>query len=194
MYDKYHTYQIKDDLPKSSKNYSYIILAACVLIFILYNLIGINLSMFMLEGNYVLSRPWTFITYQFLHGNFNHLIFNMIFMFFFAPALEERVGSNKFLSIYIISGIVAGIGHILTSVHPVVGASGSLFGIFACLAMIAPHIKIYVYFIPMKITHAVILFAFMDIIMLGSNDPIARVAHLSGLLVGLIYGTYLKNS
>jgi len=171
--------------------YSQAILLACVTsfflqIFPLYN------EMFALYPAHVIARPWTLVTYMFLHGSFAHLLFNMLFLFFFGPRLESLVGSKTFLGIYLGSGVIAGIGHVLTSSSPVVGASGALYGIFGCLAIIAPYIVVFVYFIPMKITHAVILFAIMDFLLMGSGDMIAHAAHLSGLLVGLVYGMRLK--
>ncbi len=174
------------------QNYSIIILVACIVSFILQFIIPSYLDMFILNPDTVLSRPWTLVTYLFLHGSPGHLFFNMLFLFFFAPELERRVGSKTFLTIYLLSGIVAGTGHLLTSENPVVGASGALFGVFACLAIIAPHIKAYIYFIPMKITYAVILFAAMDILLIGADDMVARTAHLSGLFVGIVYGMRLK--
>lgn len=178
-----------------SKNYSYIILMICVSIFILYNIFGFDLSLLALQRNYILSRPWTLISYQFLHISFNHLLFNMLFLYFFGPSFENIVGSNKFLLIYLTSGIIAGLGHILTSFHPVIGASGSLFGIFACLAIMAPFLKVYLFFfIPMKIAHVLILFILIDFIMIGANDHIARIAHLSGAFAGLAWGFQLKKT
>lgn len=179
-------------MPAVQQNYSTIILVACIVSFILQSIIPSYLGVLILSPDTVLSRPWTLVTYLFLHGGFGHLFFNMLFLFFFAPELERRVGSKMFLTIYLLSGIVAGIGHLLTSENPVVGASGALFGVFACLAIIAPHIRAYIYFIPMKITHAVILFAAMDILFIGAGDMVARTAHLSGLFVGIVYGMKLK--
>jgi len=174
-------------------SYSQAILMMCVVsfflqIFPLYN------EMFALYPTHVIARPWTLVTYIFLHGSFAHLLFNMLFLFFFGPRLESLVGSKTFLEIYLGSGVIAGIGHVLTSSSPVVGASGALYGIFGCLAIIAPYIIVFVYFIPMKITHAVILFAIMDFLLMGSGDMIAHAAHLSGLLVGIVYGIKLKRS
>ena len=179
-------------MPAVQQDYSIIILVACIVSFILQLILPVYSEVFILYPDHFFSRPWTLVTYLFLHGSLGHLFFNMLFLFFFAPELERRVGSKMFLMIYLLSGIVAGIGHLLTSENPVVGASGALFGVFACLAIIAPHIRAYIYFIPMKITHAVILFAVMDILFIGAGDMVARTAHLSGLFVGIIYGMKLK--
>ena len=50
-------------------------------------------------------RPWTLITYMFLHGDFSHLFFNMIGVFFFGPRLEAQLGGRRFLTLYFLSGL-----------------------------------------------------------------------------------------
>jgi hypothetical protein len=141
----------------------------------------------------VSQRPWTLITYMFLHDSFPHLFFNGLFLFFFGPELERRIGTQKFLFVFFTSGILAAIGHMLTSNAPIIGASGALYGVFAALAILAPYLRIYLFFIPMQITHALVLFAIFDFLMIGSNDAIAHIAHLSGLIVGLVMGYHLKS-
>ncbi|MHC1584282.1 MAG: rhomboid family intramembrane serine protease [Methanosarcinales archaeon] len=155
-------------------------------------------NMFVLSRSVVFVRPWTLVTYMFVHAGFTHLFFNGMFMFFFGPELERRIGSSRFLLIFFLSGVLAAVGHMLFTSSPpdvdLVGASGALYGVFAALAMIAPHIRIYVYFIPMQITHALILFALVDFFMMESGDAIAHIAHLSGLVVGLVAGYHLRRS
>jgi membrane associated rhomboid family serine protease len=185
-------------------NYSLTILVIAILSFFLQFIIGYNLynSYFALSPSDMLNQPLKFsmnlITHIFLHANGIHILFNMIFLFFFGPELERRIGGKKFLEVFFLSGIIAGIGYtlwslfIMNSPAPAVGASGALFGIFACLAILAPDIQVYIYFIPMKITYALIFFALFDLIFIGSGDPIARSAHLSGVLAGLIMGKHMK--
>jgi membrane associated rhomboid family serine protease len=120
-------------------------------------------------------------------------------LFFFGPELERRVGGKKFLLIYFISGLVAALGYSFWTLfegtnQPAIGASGALMGIFACLAILAPDITVYVYFIPMKITYALIFFALLDLFLSSSGDLIAHSAHLSGVVAGLVIGKYLKNT
>lgn len=117
-------------------------------------------------------------------------------LFFFGPELERRAGKNIFLNVFFASGIVAAIGYSLTSSsgYPVIGASGAIMGVFAALAIIAPDIKVYVYFVPMKITYALVLFALLDFALLGANDMVAHTAHLSGLVVGVLMGVRIKRS
>jgi membrane associated rhomboid family serine protease len=176
--------------------YSGLILLACIVVFLIsiifpafvYNYLALN-------PDYVMQRPWTLITYMFVHANFNHIFWNMLFLFFFGMELERRVGENKFLQIYILSGIVAALGQMMISSGSMVGASGALFGVMGCLAIIAPEIRILLFFvIPMSIRGAVVLFALIDFLTLGSADNIAHMAHIVGLLVGLAYGQAMRRS
>jgi len=144
------------------------------------------------------ERPWTIVTYMFVHFSFDHLLWNMLFLFFFGPTLEDRIGEKMFVGIYLLSGIVAAIGQILVlsgidSFIPMVGASGALFGILGCLAIIAPEIRVLLFFvIPLSIRWAVVLFALIDFLSLSSMDNIAHMAHIAGLFVGLAFGYKLK--
>ena len=141
------------------------------------------------------------ITHMFLHAGAMHLLFNMMFLYFIGTELERRIGAKQFITVFFTSGIVAGIGYSIWSLFIIgppyasaVGASGALFGVFAALAILAPHIKLYMFFIPVpiKITHALILFALFDLLFIGSGDTIARSAHLSGAVAGVFIGKYLK--
>lgn len=170
--------------------YSGLILLACIVVFFIsiifpnfvYNYLALN-------PDYVMQRPWTLITHMFVHADFNHLFWNMFFLFFFGMELERRVGEKKFLQIFIFSGIVAAFGQMMISGGSMVGASGALFGVMGCLAIIAPEIRILLFFvIPVSIRGAVVLFALIDFLTLGSADNIAHMAHIVGLLVGLAYG------
>ncbi len=141
---------------------------------------------------------------MFLHNGGFHLLFNMIFLYFFGPELERRIGGKKFLTVYFISGIAGGIGYVLWSLFiyfmfnslpsPAVGASGALFGIFGCLAILAPEIRVYAFFIPvpMKLTQALVFFTLLDIIFVIAGDPIALSAHISGAAAGLVMGWRIK--
>ncbi|WP_340818598.1 rhomboid family intramembrane serine protease [Methanolobus sp. WCC4] len=180
---------------KSSPSMAIIYL--CIFSFILQIVIPGYQELFQMVPAFILSHPWTLLTHMFIHADFTHIFFNMLVLFFFGPELERRAGKNIFLNVYLTAGLVAAIAYSLTTDNPfipVVGASGAIMGIFAALAIIAPDIKVYVYFIPMQITHALILFAIVDFVLLGSNDMIAHTAHLSGILVGLLMGSRIKRA
>ncbi|MDF1557250.1 MAG: rhomboid family intramembrane serine protease [ANME-2 cluster archaeon] len=178
-----------------SRNYSLYIIMVCVVVYLLQLIFWPEFdNLFMLTPSEVASKPWTLFTYMFLHSKFRvfHILFNMLVLFFFGPILERKIGSYRFLSVYFGAGLLSALGHMVFSGSPVLGASGAIYGIFACLAVLEPEIRVYVYFIPMKIAQALVLFALIDILMMGSNDMIAHAAHLSGLVFGLYMGLKLK--
>jgi membrane associated rhomboid family serine protease len=202
-----------------SGNCSYLLLVLMAVSFLLQLLIpgGLITSgipnayerLLWLNSQLVIERPWTLVTHIFLHGGFMHFLFNMLVFFFFAPTLERKIGSVKFLLIFFLSGIFAGIGWSLTfspneyqlllldqNFFGSVGASGAICGIIATLAVLMPKLKVYIFPIPipLDIWIVVILFAVYDFLMVGSGDSVAHTAHLSGLFFGLFAGMYLKRS
>lgn len=179
--------RLPSGLPVSSSG---LILLACIIVFFLSIILpGFVYNFLALNPDYVMQRPWTLLTYMFVHANFNHLFWNMVVLFFFGMDLERRAGEKKFLQIYIISGIVAALGQMMVSDGSMVGASGALYGVMGCLAIIAPEIRVLLFFvIPLSIRSAIVLFALIDFLTLGSADNIAHMAHIVGLLVGLAYG------
>src|SRR5881275_2107763 len=52
-----------------------------------------------------LARPWTFVTYTFIHANFLHLAFNLLALFMFGPPVEERMGGRAFVTYYLLCGL-----------------------------------------------------------------------------------------
>jgi membrane associated rhomboid family serine protease len=182
------------------------ILGICFIVFLLSLVVpGFVYGYLALNPAHLLGRPWTLITHMFVHANFDHLFWNMLFLFFFGTDLEHRVGERKFLEIYFVSGIVAAMGQILlplgissvlgmaAPIGILMGASGALYGVMGCLAIIAPEIRILLFFvIPMRIQLAVLLFALIDFLMLGAADNIAHAAHLTGLVVGLAFGYSMR--
>lgn len=178
------------------------IIALCTLSFFLEVVPGIGyiyIDAFQFDPNYLVTRPWTLVTYIFLHTGLLHLLFNMLVLYFFGTALEKRVGNRQLLAIFFTAGILSAIGYTFLSRPifnispvPMVGASGAIYGVFAALTMLEPDIRVYVYFVPMKLKYALVLFALLDFLMVNSSDMIAHTAHLSGLFVGLYMGLRIK--
>ena len=146
---------------------------------------------------------WTFLTSMFMHGNFFHLFVNMLSLFFVGSLVEKILGQKRYLSFYLIAGLVAGLFFVLLSLaFPsdlnayAVGASGALFGLVGLLVLLTPNLPVYVMFIPIPIKMkyaAPGLLIVLWIISATTNLGIGNTAHLGGLIAGLIYGLYLKN-
>jgi len=175
-------------------------------------LIGINVALYMLGylpgtgqllNNFVLVpgaeflvRPWTLVTYAFLHGGFMHLLFNMIGLFFFGPRLEDRLGSRSFLQLYAWGVIGGAVFHFLplilgSAVPPVIGASGAIYGIVICFAMLWPRERIYLWMVvpvPAWLLASVLVFgALFAGITAQSGSNVAHLAHFGGALCAGVY-------
>jgi membrane associated rhomboid family serine protease len=124
---------------------------------------------------------------MFAHGSFEHILFNMFALFMFGLILEQRLGTNKFIFLYLLAGLIGAIGFMLFN-HPdarALGASGAIYGIFGALAYLVPNMRVYIYLVPVPMWIAGILYAVISIFGIGGSDGIAHSAHLLGLVGGL---------
>jgi len=173
------------------KWYALKLVAICVVIFIVQNIFENLMDEFSLDSAEILSRPWTIVTYIFLHGSFEHLFYNMFALGLFGLALENVIGSKKFLLVFFVSGIAAGIGSILFYTASI-GASGAIYGVMGALAVLRPRMTVYFY-APVPMALAVVFWAAGDLLGLFiPTDLTAHAAHLFGLIFGLVYGIYLR--
>lgn len=146
--------------------------------------------------------PWQLITYQFMHGSFSHILFNMFSLWMFGIEIENYWGSKKFLYFYLLSGVVAGFCHMIISpllggsAAPTIGASGAVYGVLAAFALLFPNRLIFLYFfIPIKAKYLVTFLIVMEFMLIDSaSSGIAHLAHLGGALTGLIFILADKNT
>lgn len=139
----------------------------------------------------VLVAPWTLITYMFAHGNFWHLFWNMLALFFFGPPLEQRWGSSEFLKYYFICGLGgAALSFLFAFNSPIIGASAAVYGVMLAFALNWPDAPIYIWgILPVKAKYLVgVLAVFSIMSMINPNGGnIAHAAHLGGFVAGFIY-------
>lgn len=159
-------------------------------------------------GEYLLL-PWRpelyqFFTYQFLHADWEHLIFNMWFLFIFGNALEDRLGSIGYLAFYLAGGVFAGVGYALTQDVAMLGASGAIAAVTGAFLALFPatriHLLIWVLVIFTFEVPAVLMIGFsigkdllFQVLAASGREVgnVAYLAHLSGNLFGFVVGTTL---
>jgi membrane associated rhomboid family serine protease len=140
---------------------------------------------------------WQLLTYMFLHGSTWHLLLNMVGLWMFGSDIESRLGARRFVGLYFLSGVGAGLCYAATSwgaraVAPMLGASGALFGVLISFAMLFPD-RLVMLMLPFPLTvkakHAVLGFAFLEILSVisAARDNVAHFAHLGGLAFGYVY-------
>ncbi|HUL02030.1 MAG TPA: rhomboid family intramembrane serine protease [Gemmatimonadales bacterium] len=141
------------------------------------------------------SRPWTVVTYMFLHAGVFHLAFNMLALYFFGPRLEVRLGTAHFFGLYFVSGLVGALASLTTPTAAIVGASAAIFGVMLGYARYWPTDLIFVWgIVPIPARWFVIgmtalsLFAGFG----GMQAGVAHFAHLGGFLGGWLYLKWLE--
>lgn len=139
----------------------------------------------------ILLRPWTVISYMFAHGNFWHIFFNMIVLFFFGPPLEARWGSREFVKFYFICGMGgAALSFVFAFHSPIIGASAAAYGVMLAFAMNWPDSQIYIWgILPVKAKYLVAVLAVFSVMSMmgGGGGNIAHAAHLGGFAAGFLY-------
>lgn len=144
----------------------------------------------------------TLITYAFLHGDWMHLIGNMLFLWVFGDNVEDAMGHVRYLVFYLACAAGAGLAYALTSYGsdvPLIGASGATAGIIAAYLMLHPHVKIWVLAlgrIPLRLSArwvlgAWILLQFYNVVV-NQDSNVAWSAHIGGLITGAILVLVLR--
>ncbi len=143
---------------------------------------------------------WQVFTYAFLHGGIIHLLFNLFTLWMFGCEVERILGSREFLLFYLISGVGAGLCHLLFNAHssvPVIGASGAIYAVLVAFALLFPDrvITLLLFFVlpvQLKAKHMVAIFVAISLFtgiesnIFGSRDGVAHLAHLGGALTGFL--------
>lgn len=152
-------------------------------------------------GPQVFILFYQFVTYQFLHGGIIHILINMIVLWFFGRELESRLGSRRFLVLYLAGGVFGGMLFMFFSALsgsqiPVIGASGAVFSVVIYFAMVWPERTVNLFLIPfivpMKVKHMALLFVGLDLFngLFNTTSGKAHFCHLGGALFGFLYYRY----
>ncbi len=147
---------------------------------------------------------WQLLTFQFMHAGWMHILFNSLAIYFFGRTVETALGSQRFLSIYLVSGIIGGLVQMVFAMImpsfdlPVVGASAGASGLVAAFAVInwTEPFTLILYFIPVTMRGRTLLWVSIAIAVLGIlnvSSNVANAAHLGGVLAGFFYGRQMVN-
>lgn len=144
---------------------------------------------------------WQLITYQFMHGGFSHIFFNMLMLWMFGMEIENYWGSKKFLIYYLLCGVVAGlfqlfINPLLVDTPAVtIGASGAVYGVLIAFALMFPDRYIFLYFlVPIKAKYLIGFLIVLEFMLVDSaQSNVAHLAHLGGALAGFLFIMFDKS-
>ncbi len=144
----------------------------------------------------LIIKPWTLITYMFLHENFLHILFNLLWLYWFGRVFIQYLGSRKLTGVYILGGLAGAALYILSyNIFPAfrealdmsyaLGASAAVMAIAVAIAFHVPDYRFHLIFIgPVKIIYIVLFFILTDILTIASYNPGGHIAHLGGAFLG----------
>ncbi|RLD32616.1 MAG: rhomboid family intramembrane serine protease [Bacteroidetes bacterium] len=151
------------------------------------------------------SKPWTIITYMFLHEGFFHILFNIVMLYFGGILFTEYLGEKRLLWTYLAGGIVGALFYLFSfnifpvfaqvkSVSVALGASASVLAIIVATAIYVPDYTVHLMlFGRVKLKYVAIAFVAIDLLSIPAGNPGGHIAHLGGAFWGFIYALSLKN-
>jgi len=137
---------------------------------------------------------WQLFTFQFMHGGFGHIFFNMLMLWMFGMEIENIMGSQKFLIFYLAAGVGGGLVQAFISPlfvgggAPTIGASAGVFGVMLAFAMYFPDRPIYLYFLfPIKAKYLIGFMVIIEFFSVGNQTMVAHLAHVGGIITAFAF-------
>jgi len=150
------------------------------------------------------EKPWTLITYFFFHEGLFHVVFNMLFLWWFGQIIHEFIGNRRLIALYILGGLAGGIFFILMyNVIPqfsplvrsnvLLGASGSVYAIVIGAATLSPNYQFNLILLgPVKIIYIALFYVLISFFEIAGSNPGGNLAHLGGSIMGYLFITQLR--
>ena len=152
-----------------------------------------------------LFRPWTIVTYMFMHADIWHILFNLLWLYWFGQIFLQYLDQKKLLTVYILGGFAGALLYTLVyNIFPafelerfgstMVGASAAIMAVVIAIATIVPNYTINLMFLgPVKLKYIALVSIAIDLISIQSSNAGGHISHIGGALFGYIYGIrYLK--
>ncbi|MGM0530605.1 MAG: rhomboid family intramembrane serine protease [Bacteroidota bacterium] len=147
----------------------------------------------------LVTRPWTLLTYMFLHEGFFHIVFNLLWLYVFGRIFLMYLNEKKLLSVYLVGGFAGAALYILSfNIFPAfqdavshsfaLGASASVMAIVIAISVYVPNFSINLLLLgPVKLQYIAIFTIALDVLSIPSSNSGGHIAHLGGALFGYLY-------
>jgi membrane associated rhomboid family serine protease len=152
----------------------------------------------------LMIRPWTLVTYMFLHTSFWHILFNMLWLYWFGRIFTQYLSQRQLLATYLLGGLAGGLLYIMAfNILPVfgeslpmaraLGASASVMAIVASISLYVPNYAInLIFFGRVKIFYLALALFILDFFMIRHGNAGGHIAHIGGAIYGFFFTYYLK--
>ena len=153
----------------------------------------------------LLTRPWTIITYAFLHYDFLHILFNMLWLYWFGKIFLEFLNQKQLLSVYLLGGISGAALYVLAyNIFPVfsvavnysyaLGASAAVYAVVVAISAFVPDYSIILMFIGrVKIKYIALFVVILDLLSISGGNAGGHIAHFGGALFGFLFAMQIKS-
>ena len=150
-------------------------------------------------------QPWSIISYFFLHMNFMHILWNMLFLYWFGKIITDNIGNNALISLYVLGGIIGGLLYMATyniipyygervSESLMLGASAGVFSVVVGSATLMPNYTFYLLLIgPVRIKYIALFYVLLSFFDVAGSNAGGEIAHLGGAFIGYIFIKQLQN-
>ena len=199
-------------------NYLNKIIYINIFIFLLLNILSVSAGLFLIEIDSfyaklmlpsdipeIIKRPWTLFTYMFLHENFLHLLFNMLWLHFGGRLFLEYLDQKQLINIYVLGGLFGGLLFVLAFNYlpalimysksaKALGASASVLAIFIAISTKIPNYQINIPFIGyIKLKYLAVFLIILDFLSIPKGNAGGHIAHIGGAIFGYIYIKQIQN-
>lgn len=176
---------------EQNRRYALWLTGIIVAVFFLQSVLPAVTENFKLVSADAWSRPWILLTAIFLHAGVAHLFYNGFGLAVFGSILEQLIGSKRFLMVFFAAGIVSSIASAFFY-NSVLGASGAIFGVMGAITVLRPTMTVWVYYIPMPMYIAAVVWVIADLFGFIVPQGIANAGHLAGLAAGIAAGFVIR--
>jgi membrane associated rhomboid family serine protease len=150
----------------------------------------------------LITRPWSLVTYMFLHLRLGHIFWNMLILYWMGRIFQDLLGGRRLLGNYLLGGLSGVLLFILFSnlttpedrgLPMVMGASGAVMSVLVGIATYRPTAEIHLLLLgPVKLMYIALALVLLDFMGVGSGDGVAHEAHIGGALYGFVAARQLK--
>lgn len=152
----------------------------------------------------LIIQPWSVLTYMFFHEGIFHILFNMLFLYWFGLLLNEYLGSKRLANIYVLGGLAGGLLYlVMYNISPyfadslatarMLGASAGVYAVVVAAATLAPNTTFFLLLLgPVKIKYIAIFYVLIAFVNSTGNNAGGELAHLGGAALGFLYVNQLQ--
>jgi membrane associated rhomboid family serine protease len=153
----------------------------------------------------LMYKPWTLFTYFFTHEGIFHILFNMLFLYWFGKLIEEYLGNRRLINLYILGGLAGGILYIVMyNLFPffadrvassvLIGASGAVFAVVVGAATLMPNYTFHLLLLgPVRIKYIAAFYVVLSFARSIGENAGGDIAHLGGALLGFVFIRQLRS-